>query len=88
LHHSVRPFASWVVACNTVHESPAEGAWPCAVPVPATNAIGETAVTIANRSLLMMASPKQLPDSALRNADSTSRYPAKNPQAKDLMRRT
>jgi hypothetical protein len=57
LHHIVRPFASWVVACNTVHESPGEGAWAAAVPLDATNAIGETAVIIANtrnRSLLMV----------------------------------
>jgi hypothetical protein len=57
LHHIVRPLASWVVACNTVHESPGEGAWAYAVP--AANAVGEAVAIIANavafrnRSLLM-----------------------------------
>ena len=57
LHHIVRPFASWVVSCKTVHESPGEGAWAAAVTFPATNAIGETAAVTAktrNRSLRIM----------------------------------
>ena len=57
LHHIVRPFASWVVAFSTVHESPGEGAWAKAPPAP--NAIGETAmiaytVAVENRNLLIM----------------------------------
>jgi hypothetical protein len=55
LHHIVRPLASCVVACKTVHESPAAGAWPYAVPAP--NAPAATVVNavadIRNRSLLM-----------------------------------
>jgi hypothetical protein len=54
--------ASWVVACNTVHESPGEGAWAfatgLAAPLVTTNAIGDTPAIIAstkNRSLRMMA---------------------------------
>jgi hypothetical protein len=49
-----------VVASNTVHESPGEGASALATPPPATNATGATAVISANavadfrhRSLLM-----------------------------------
>jgi hypothetical protein len=58
LHHIVRPFASWVVAFSTVHESPGEGAWAYALAAP--NALGETAAMIAdtvavkNRNLLIM----------------------------------
>jgi hypothetical protein len=49
-----------VVAYNTVHESPGDRAWACAMPPRPTEAIGATAGKIANvvaeinRSLRMM----------------------------------